>query len=118
MRNRIAVDKAEAVAAEHGRDPFRIARRLGFRLFYEELPNGVDEMVLPDLKLLFLRPGARRDPHTARRLVAHALGHVFLHAGNQVYDGPLPRQFFVRHERQAEAFGVTLLCGRGVGERV
>lgn len=116
--NRIAVTKAEEVAREHGRDPFAIARKLGFRLFYEELPDGCEEMVLPDLRLLFLRPECRRDVGLARRLVAHALGHHFLHAGNQVYGGTVPPSFFVRHERQAEAFGAALLYGRRAGEAV
>lgn len=115
MKNRIAVTRAEEVAAEHGRNPFEVARRLGFRLFYEDLPDGCEEMVLPDLKLLFLCPEARDYPKYAARLVAHALGHAYLHTGNQVYDGPLPDDYFARHEQQAEAFGATLQFGPRVG---
>ncbi len=120
MRNRIAVDRAEAVAAELGRDPFGIARGLGYRLCYETLPDGVEEMVLPELRLLWLRPEAQRDVGLGRRLVAHALGHHFLHVGDQTgaLDRTLPRDFFRKHERQAEAFAMTLLHGRQVGERV
>jgi len=40
VKNRIAIAKAEKVAAEHGRNPFAIARRLGFRLTYDRLPDG------------------------------------------------------------------------------
>lgn len=117
MKNWIAVAKAEQVAAEYGRNPFAIARRLGFRLAYDRLPDGCEEMVLPDLKLLFLPRGCRTDPHRARVLVAHALGHHFLHCGDQagVLDRTLPRQFFHKHEQQAEAFAVTLLYGARAG---
>lgn len=117
MRNRIAVAKAEEVASAHGRNPYEVARRLGFRVFYEELPGGCEEMVLPDLKLLFLRPENRehRHRHRTARLVAHALGHHFLHTGNQVYADPLPGDHFARHEKQAEAFAYTLLFGPKVG---
>ena len=117
MNNRTAVAKAEAVAAEHGRDPFHIARKLGFRVVYEHLPEGCDEMVLPDVRVMFLRPEHRRDAETARRVVAHALGHVFLHAGDQtgLLDPVLPKHFFVGHERQAEAFALALLYGSAVG---
>lgn len=117
MKNRIAVGKAEEVARQHGRNPFEVARRLGFRLFYEDLPEGCDEMVLPDLKLMFLRPEYRDNEPRARVLVAHALGHVFLHTGDQVRCD-LGRHWFVRHEKQADAFGLTLLHGPRVGEAV
>lgn len=116
MKNRIAVDKAEEVAAGHGRDPFVIARELGFRVAYEELPEGCDEMVLPEAQLLFLRPEHRTNLHAARRAVAHALGHVFMHTGDQATGSNLPRHYFVRHEQQAEAFALALLYGRRVGE--
>lgn len=118
MKNQIAVAKAEAVAAEHGRDPFRIARRLGYRLFYERLPRGVEEMVVPDSRMLFLPPDCRRRPARARRLVAHALGHHYLHEGSPVIESIVPSGFYVKHERQAEAFAATLLFGRQVGEAI
>lgn len=115
-KNFIAVSKAEEVAREYGRDPFDIARRLGFRVFYEELPEGCEEMVLPDLKVMFLRPESKEYVAKARMLVAHALGHVFLHTGNQVYRDPLPALYFSKHEQQAEAFASALLFGRAAGE--
>lgn len=117
MRNAIAVGKAEAVAAEHGsRDPFEIARRLGYRLFYERLPAGVEEMVAPDARVMFLPPECERRPERARRLVAHALGHHHLHEGSALYASSVPPAFFAKNERQAEAFAVTLLEGRAAGE--
>jgi hypothetical protein len=118
VRNGIAVKRAEAVAAEHGRDPFVIARSLGYRVSYDPLPKGIEEMVLPDLRMLWLHPDCRRDPHRARRLVAHALGHHFLHVGNQVSHGPLPKAFFHKHELQAEAFAAALIYGTRAGEAV
>jgi IrrE N-terminal-like domain len=117
-RNRIAVEKASRVVSEYGRDPFQIARSLGFRVFYADLPDGCEEMVLPDGRLMFLRPEAKGDLHRARRLVAHALGHHFLHTGNQVSGGSLPADWFHKHERQAEAFAATLLFGRAAGEAI
>lgn len=118
MKNQIAVSKAEAVAAEYGRDPFVIARRLGYRVFYEALPAGIEEMVVPDARMLFLPPGCQRRPEQARRLAAHAIGHHCLHAGSPHYASNVPRDFFVKHEQQAEAFAVTLLHGRRAGEVV
>lgn len=115
-KNWIAITKAEEVAREYGRDPFAVARRLGFRVFYEDLPEGCQEMVLPDLKVMFLRPESKRYVEAARRLVAHALGHVFLHTGNQVYRDPMPADYFCKHEQQAEAFASALLFGRAAGE--
>jgi IrrE N-terminal-like domain len=117
VKNQIAVSKAEAVAAEHGgRDPFVIARQLGYRVFFEALPAGVEEMVVPDALVLFLPPEFRRGSDRARRLVAHALGHHFLHEGSPLYDSIVPKAFYARNERQAEAFAVTLLHGRRAGE--
>lgn len=118
MRNRIAVSKAEAVAAKHGRNPFAIARKLGYRLHYADLPPRVQEMIVPETRLLFLNREVEGDPHAARLLVAHALGHAYLHEGNQVCDPDLPRDFFVRHERQAEAFAHALIYGARAGEAV
>lgn len=118
MKNYIAVAKAEAVAARYGRNPFAIARRLGYRLAYEPLPPGVEEMIVPDARLLFLTPECQQQPDRARQLTAHALGHHFLHEGSQVCDPVLPRDFFVHHEQQAQAFSATLLFGRRAGEVV
>lgn len=118
MKNQIAVSKAEAVAAEHGRDPFVIARRLGYRVFFEALPAGIEEMIVPDARMLFLPPECQRRPDWARRLVAHGLGHAYLHEGSPLYDSIVPKAFYVRHERQAEAFATTLLHGRQAGEVV
>ncbi|MEX2448119.1 MAG: ImmA/IrrE family metallo-endopeptidase [Solirubrobacterales bacterium] len=114
--SQVAVSKAEAVAARHGRDPFRIARRLGYRVFFDPLPKGIEEMIVPDARMLFLRPECRRDRLGARRLVAHALGHHYLHEGAPVLDSIVPQGFYYRHERQAEAFAATLLFGRRAGE--
>lgn len=107
----LAARTADTVARNHGRDPWKVARRLGVRVRRKRLPA-------PHRELYVERHGAKRSAglaiaqdasaREARELVAHGIGHHLLHVGDRV-TGRSSAVWSGRHEREAEDFAALLL---------
>lgn len=107
---------ADQVAAQHGRDPWRIADAIGLPVFQLRLPGRYREVYFGDggddgSGAVVVAPDASQ--REARTLLAHGLGHHFLHTGNRLASGSTAAVWFRSNERQADDFAACLLiCGR------
>lgn len=107
----LAQRTADSVARNHGRDPWKVAARLGLRVRRKTLPP-------PHRELYVERHGPRKtaglaiakdaDAQESRELVAHGIGHHLLHVGDRV-TGTSSAVWSGRHEREAEDFAALLL---------
>jgi Zn-dependent peptidase ImmA (M78 family) len=97
---------AANVIARHGTNDLKaIARAEGVRVLTRHpWPARFDEVMAGRLILI------PRDLPTSQRraVIAHALGHHFLHDGNQVWLHGLDRVWNARQERQADEFAAWL----------
>ena len=103
---------AEHTARNHGRDPWKVASRLGVRVSRARLPGRHREMYverhgLAPASAVVIATDA--DDAEARELLAHALGHHLMHAGDRV-SGQSQAVWSGRHEREAEDFAALLLA--------
>lgn len=102
---RTAIEKAAETYAKWGNDLALITRELGLLVLEEELTGRLREVYFGDAIVI------RSDLTTAekRELVAHAIGHHLLHAGNHFAMQKRIYSFGNRHEKQANAFAAWLL---------
>jgi hypothetical protein len=105
----LARELAEKVARNHGRDPWKVADRLGLRVRRVALPGQVRELYAQrkgrGAGLAIARDAG---PMEARELLAHGIAHHLLHVGDRV-TGRSPAVWSGRHEREAEDFAACLL---------
>lgn len=102
---RKAIDKAREIEDRFGNDPFIVADKLGLAVLEEDLEGRLREVYFGDSIVI------RRDlPSSEKReLVAHAIGHHLLHAGNHLSMQRRVYSFGNYHERQANVFAAYLL---------
>lgn len=103
---RRAVEKAEETYRKYGTtNPAIIARTLGLRVLEEDLKGRLREVYFGDSIVI------RRDlsPVEKREMLAHALGHHLMHAGNHFAMQKRVYSFGNYHEKQADVFAACLL---------
>lgn len=107
----LAREFAERIARNHGRDPWKVAARLGLRVRAVDLPGGQRELYAqrggprPVAGLAIARDASEDE---ARELLAHGIAHHLLHVGDRV-TGRSPAAWSGRHEREADDFAAFLL---------
>jgi Zn-dependent peptidase ImmA (M78 family) len=96
---------AEGTRRRFGDDPEKIAEALGLIVLEEELAGRLREIYFGDAIVV------RRDlPGPVKReLLAHAIGHHVMHAGNHLALEDRTYSFGNHHEKQADVFGAFLL---------
>ncbi len=102
---RRAIDKAKETQGRFGTEPALVAEELGLRVIEENLAGRLREVYFGDSIVI------RRDllDPEKRELVAHAIGHHLLHAGNHLSMQNRVYSFGNYHERQANVFAAFLL---------
>ncbi|RJQ52074.1 MAG: ImmA/IrrE family metallo-endopeptidase [Actinobacteria bacterium] len=103
---RQAVEKAKETYKRYGTtNPAILARALGICVLEEELAGRVREIYFGDSIVI------RKDmtPAEKRAMLAHALGHHFMHAGNHLAMQKRVYSFGNRHEKQADVFAACFL---------
>ena len=102
---RTAVQTAEGIYAKFGNDLEMIISDLGLIVLEEELAGRLSEVYFGDAIVV------RRDlPRAVKReLVAHAIGHHLMHAGNHLTLQDNTYSFGNYHEKQANVFAAWLL---------
>lgn len=102
---RIAIDKANEIYRKHGNYLHKLCNDLGLLLIEEELQGRLKEVYFGDSIVI------RKDlPYPEKReLVAHAIGHHLMHAGNHLSMQKRAYSFGNYHERQANVFAAFLL---------
>lgn len=100
-----AFDKAKEIENRFGNDPVQVAEKLGLSVLEEDLEGRLREVYFGDSIVI------RRDlaDTEKRELVAHAIGHHLLHAGNHLSIQRRVYSFGNYHERQANVFAAFLL---------
>jgi Zn-dependent peptidase ImmA (M78 family) len=100
-----AVQTAEGIYAKFGNDLERIISELGLIVLEEELAGRLSEVYFGDAIVV------RRDlPRAVKReLIAHAIGHHLMHAGNHLTLQDHTYSFGNYHEKQANVFAAWLL---------
>lgn len=107
----LAREFADRTARNHGRDPWKVARRLRLKVRRMALPSPHRELYAqrhgpaPAAGLAIARDAS---PIEARELVAHGLAHHLLHVGDRV-SGRSQAVWSGRHEREADDFAALLL---------
>lgn len=109
---------AETVAAQWGRNPWTIAEAVGLTVHWVAMPGSHREMYAAEsapggLRVVLLARDA--DHLEATELLAHALGHHFLHSGNRLARGR--RIWNGSHEVDADRFAAALLVPADALER-
>ena len=107
----LASTLADRTARNHGRDPWKVAARLGIRVKRMDLPA-------PHRELYAQRHGAggsaglaiakSASDLEARELLAHGIAHHLMHVGDRV-SGESSAIWSGRHEREADDFAALLL---------
>lgn len=101
-----AVKKAiEVIEKFQTNDPERILKKLGVDVLDVPLAGRVKEVYFKDH--IVLRQGLEEAER--RQLLAHALCHHLLHAGNHLFKKQQPYSFGNYHEKQADVFAAYLL---------
>lgn len=103
-----AIKKAEEVYKKYGNDLDVILDTLGIEVLEVPLEGRVKEIFFADY--VVIKKGL--DEPEKRELIAHALGHYFLHAGNHLAFSQSAVAIDNYHERQADVFGAFLLVPR------
>lgn len=102
---RRAIEKAKEIYAEHGNNLDLICEKLGLEVIEETLDGRLKEVYFGDSIVI-----KKSLPESEKReLVAHALGHHLMHAGNHLAMQKRIYSFGNYHERQANAFAAYLL---------
>jgi len=102
---RRAIKKAEEVFKKYGNDLDVILDALDIEVLEVPLEGRVKEIFFNDH--IVIKEGLS-EPEK-RELIAHALGHYFLHAGNHLAFSQSPVAIDNYHERQADVFAAYLL---------
>lgn len=102
---RQAIQTAEGIYREYGTDLDRIADSLGLIVLEEELEGRLSEVYFGDA--IVVRADLPRA--VKRELIAHAIGHHLMHAGNHLTLQGNTYSFGNYHEKQANVFAAWLL---------
>lgn len=102
---RIAIDRANEIYEKYGNDPYRVCDAIGLTVIEEELAGRLREVYFGDS--IVIRKGLPEEEK--RELIAHAIGHHLMHAGNHLSMQNRVYSFGNYHERQANVFAAHLL---------
>jgi len=102
--NRV-IDLANRIHGEYGNDLDQIAESLGLSVIPEKLEGRLTEFYIPGSIVVNSDLPRRKQ----RELVAHAIGHHLLHAGNHLAMQKRIYSFGNYHEKQANVFAACLL---------
>lgn len=106
---RIAIKKAEEIYQKYENNLKAILEALGLTLIEEELEGRLKEVYFGDS--IVIKKGLPKQEK--RELIAHAIGHHLMHAGNHIAMQNRVYSFGNYHERQANAFAACLLVPKG-----
>jgi len=102
---RVAIKKAHEIYAKYGNNLKLICRELGLEIIQEDLVGRLKEVYFGDsIVIKKSLPKAEK-----QELIAHALGHYLMHAGNHLSQQKKIYSFGNYHERQANSFAAYLL---------
>lgn len=101
------IDKANEMNRRYGNDLDQIAESLGLAVIYEKMTGSFREVYFQEASSIVIREDLHR--REKRELIAHAIGHHMLHAGNHLSMQKRIYSFGNYHEKQANAFAAVLL---------
>ena len=110
--NRV-IDKANQIIQQYGTDLDQIAESLGLDVLQDKFEGKMKEIYFPGYIVLDEKVSVRE----RRELIAHALCHHLLHAGNHWSQYKRIYSFGNHHEKQADVFAACLLMPRDAFER-
>lgn len=99
------IEKTSEIHAIHGKDLDQITESLGLTVMYEQMEGRMKEVYFQNL-IVIREDLSQREK---RELIAHALCHHLLHAGNHMAMQKRIYSFGNYHEKQANAFAACLL---------
>ena len=102
--NRV-IDKANEIYRQYGNDLDEITQSLGLSVISEEMEGRLTEFYVPGMIAVNSRLSSRKQ----RELIAHAIGHHLMHAGNHLAMQKRIYSFGNYHEKQANVFAACLL---------
>ncbi len=101
-----ATDKANEIISKYKtNDPDKILNNLGIDVLDVPLAGRLKEVYFKDH--IVLKEGLKQEER--RQLIAHAIAHHLLHAGNHLLKQKRSYSFSNYHEKQAEVFAAFLL---------
>ena len=101
------IDKANKIHETFGSDLDKITDSLGLVVIYEKLAGRLREVYIKESDTIVIRSDISN--REQRELVAHAVGHHLLHAGNHLAMQKRIYSFGNYHEKQANVFAACLL---------
>ncbi|MCL5291220.1 MAG: ImmA/IrrE family metallo-endopeptidase [Actinobacteria bacterium] len=101
----VAIAKAKEVFGLYGNDLDKVLDKLGIQAVDAPLAGRLKELYFGDV--IVLKEGLSEAER--RELIAHALGHHFLHAGNHLAASKGAYSWDKFQERQADVFAAYLL---------
>lgn len=102
----VATKKANEIIEKYKtNDPEKILKKLGVEVLCIPMDGRVKELYFKDH--IVLKEGLEKEE--SRQLLAHALGHHLLHAGNHLILKTRKYTFGNHHEKQADVFAAYLL---------
>ncbi|MCL6106101.1 MAG: ImmA/IrrE family metallo-endopeptidase [Actinobacteria bacterium] len=99
------IDKANEIYRQYGNDLDEIAESLGLSVISEEMEGRLTEFYVPGMIAVNSSLSSRKQ----RELIAHAVGHHLMHAGNHLAMQKRIYSFGNYHEKQANVFAACLL---------
>lgn len=101
-----AATKAEEIMTKFGtNDPEKILNNLGVAVLLAPLAGRLKEIYFTDHTVI----NKNLTKPERRQLLAHALCHHLMHAGNHILKKQLPYSYGNYHEKQADVFAAYLL---------
>ena len=102
---RIALKKAKEIYVKYGNNLSFICREFGLNIIEGDLEGRLKEVYFGDS--IFVKKSLKKAEK--QELIAHAIGHHLMHAGNHLSQQKKIYSFGNYHERQANAFAAYLL---------
>ena len=99
------INRANQILQQYGNDLDRITESLGLFVVYEKLNGRMREIYFRD-SIVINEDISKREK---RELIAHAIAHHLLHAGNHMAMQKRIYSFGNHHEKQANIFAACLL---------
>lgn len=99
------IEKANRIRGQHGNDLDQIAESLGLNVIPQKMEGRLREFYFRGSIVI----SDDLSPREKRELVAHAIGHHLLHAGNHLAMQKRIYSFGNYHEKQANVFAACLL---------
>lgn len=101
------IEKANRINDNFGTDLDAVTDSLGLVVIYEKLAGRLREVYIRESDSIVIRSDLSN--REKRELVAHAIGHHLLHAGNHLSMQKRIYSFGNYHEKQADVFAACLL---------